>query len=72
MNLRSKNAFWKQENNKSNSFRPCLCVWFLAPGAWMLLGIPGLICSYDVFYEWAKMKKTIGVFNEEEEKDAED
>ena len=49
-----------------------ICVWFLAPGAWMLLGLPGLICSVDTFYEWAKMKKAIGAFNEEEDEDAED
>lgn len=48
------------------------CVWFLAPGAWMFLGLPGLICSVDTFYEWAKMKKAIGAFNDEEDENAED
>lgn len=44
-----------------------ICVWFLAPDAWMFLGLPGLICSVDTFYEWAKMKKAIGAFNEAED-----
>ena len=43
------------------------CVWFLAPGAWMFLGLPGLICWIATFYEWTEMKKAIGAFNEEED-----